>query len=194
MDLAEFATALRRSFLLIAFATVAAGGAAFAVSMALPKEYEAEARVLVGSLTDTSTDQLAAYRQQALTYVEFATSGPLLDRVIDELGLTETSVELARRIDARTPAGQPILRILASSPSAVESAELANAIADEITLLARPENATTSLATVYQPATVPTNPVSPRIPLNTIIGAGLGLVAAVGLALLFGTPSRGRPE
>jgi hypothetical protein len=46
-------------------AALIAGGVAFAVSESLPKEYDSQARVLVGSLTATSTDALDAYQRLA---------------------------------------------------------------------------------------------------------------------------------
>jgi len=176
--------AVRRYFWLVVVTTALAAGGAFLVSTALPKAYESEARVLVGSLTETSTDQLGAYVQLAQTYAEIATSVPVLDRVIAKLGLTETAQDLARRVEVRTPAGQPILRIKATSSTAAGAVQVANAIADEITNVARPADASTSLATVYQPGTNPVAPASPRVLLNTIIAAALGLALGIGLAVL----------
>jgi len=139
--------AVRRYFWLVVVTTALAAGGAFLVSTALPKAYESEARVLVGSLTETAQD-------------------------------------LARRVEVRTPAGQPILRIKATSSTAAGAVQVANAIADEITNVARPADASTSLATVYQPGTNPVAPASPRVLLNTMIAAALGLALGIGLAVL----------
>ena len=198
MDLGRFVNDVRRRLWLVVIATVVAAGAAFTLSTLLPKEYEAEAGILVGSLTDTSTDQLAAYRQLAQTYVEMATSGPVLERVIAKLELSADPRDLADQLDVRTPAGQPILRIKASSTSAVGAANLANAVAEEIKSLARIPGTVASLATIFQPATEPDGPATPRVLLNTVIAAALGLAFGIGLALVLanavGNRELGVPE
>ena len=184
MDLGRFVNDVRRRLWLVVVATVVAAGAAFTLSMLLPKEYEAEAGILVGSLTDTSTDQLAAYRQLAQTYVEVATSDPVLERVITKLELSTDPRDLAEQLDVRTPAGQPILRIKASGASPAGAADLANAVAEEIKSLARIPGTVTSLATIFQPASEPDGPATPRVLLNTVIAAALGLAFGIGLALV----------
>lgn len=192
MDLGRFANDVRRRMWLVVIATAVAAGAAFGLSTLLPKEYQAEAGILVGSLTDTSTDQLAAYRQQAQTYVAMATSGPLLDRVIARLELSEDAQAVAERLDVRTPAGQPIIRIKASSTTAAGAAQLANVVADEIRALTKVPGTVTNLATIFQPATEPDDPATPRVLLNTVIGAALGLAFGIGLALVLANPAGNR--
>jgi capsular polysaccharide biosynthesis protein len=118
-------------------AAIVAGLVAFAVSQSLPKEYDAQAGIIVGSLTATSTDELDAYERLASTYAELATSSPLLSRVIDRLGLTDSPVDLATRIDVRASV-QGIVLIDATSTNAIEAAQIANTIADEIVNLAQP--------------------------------------------------------
>lgn len=118
-------------------AAIVAGLVAFAVSQSLPKEYDAQAGIIVGSLTATSTDELDAYERLASTYAELATSSPLLTRVIDRLGLSDDPVDLATRIDVRASA-QGIVLIDATSTSPVEAAQIANTVAEEIVNLAQP--------------------------------------------------------
>ena len=118
-------------------AAIVAGLVAFAVSQSLPKEYDAQAGIIVGSLTATSTDELDAYARLATTYAELATSSPLLTRVIDRLGLSDNPVDLATQIDVRA-SGQGIVLIDANSTNPIQAAQIANTIADEIVNLAQP--------------------------------------------------------
>jgi capsular polysaccharide biosynthesis protein len=193
LDLAAFAPIVRRSLWLIVMIAIVAAGAAFLLSENLPKVYQSEARVLVGSLTETSTDQLDAYQRLAQTYAELATSTPLLNRVIGRLSLGDDPRRLADRIDI-LPSGGGVIRIVASAASPEEAAQIANAIADEITLLAKPPAAgSTSLAAVFQPAVAADVPAGPRVLLNTVIAALLGPVVALGFVLLFAT-IRGAPR
>ncbi len=169
---------------LILLLTAVAGASAFIVSQLLPKEYESEAKVLVGSLTETRTDQILAYQQLAQTYVELATTTPVLARVSDSLGLGVDPVDLRARIDVRAPIGQNVIRVVARAPAPDEAARIANAVAEEIITFARTAENEPSLATVVQPALPPEKPSSPRVVLNTVIAAALGFALGVGLALL----------
>ena len=116
---------------------IVAGGVAFAVSQSLPKEYDAQSGVIVGSLTATSTDELDAYERLATTYAELASSGPVLTRVINRLSLSDTPVDLAARIDVRATA-QGIVLIDATAPAPAQAAQIANTIADEVVRMAQP--------------------------------------------------------
>lgn len=163
-----------------------AGGVAFAVSQSLPKEYDATAGVIVGSLTAATTDQLDVNQRLAATYAELATSGPLVTRVIERIGLSDDPARLAARIDARAP-GQGIVRIKATALSPTEAVQIADVVADEILALATPVGKSASLARVVEPAALPDSPSSPRVFLNTLIAAILGLALGLGLALLVGS-------
>ena len=176
--------ALRRTIAAGAIAAVAAGVVAFLVSQALPKGYDAEARVLVGSLTATSTDELDAYHRLSQTYAELANSSLLLTRVIDRLGLPGDAARLASRVDARATS-QGIVVIAATAATPDEASQIANMIASEVLLLATPTGKVTSLAEIIQPATPPDRAASPNVLINTLVAAALGLAlgAAAGLAL-----------
>ena len=171
--------ALRRVIAAGAIAAVVAGGVAFVLSQALPKAYDAEARVLVGSLTATSTDELDAYHRLAQTYAELANSSPLLARVIGQLGLSDDPAGLSSRVDARATS-QGIVVIAATAASPDEATQIANSIAAQVLLLATPSGKLTSLAEVIQPATPPDHQSSPNVLINTLVAASLGL--ALGLA------------
>jgi capsular polysaccharide biosynthesis protein len=179
--------ALRRVIAAGAIAAVVAGGVAFLVSQALPKGYDAEARVLVGSLTATSTDELDAYHRLSLTYAELANSSLLLKRVIDRLGLPDDPAGLASRVDARATS-QGIVVIAATAASPDEAVQIANSIAAEVLILATPSGRVASLAEVIQPATPPDHPSSPNVLINTLVAGSLGL--ALGLAAGFALARR----
>jgi capsular polysaccharide biosynthesis protein len=189
VELSRFFEIVRGRLLLIALLALGSAAAAFLVSESLPREYGSEARVLVGSLTESSIDQLLANQQLASTYAELAKSTPLLARVAEKLSLSDDPTALADRIDVRAPTGQAIVRIVARGPSPVAAQQLADGVAAGILMLATPTGAVASLASIVQPAVYPDGPSSPRILLNTLIAALAGLGLGLGLALLF--PSRG---
>jgi polysaccharide biosynthesis transport protein len=189
VDLEHFWPAIRRYGWLILVMGLTAGAVAFVLSQLLPRSYESESGVLVGSLTETRSDELLAYQRLAQTYAEIGTSSPVMLKVIERLGIPETPAELAKRIQLRALTGQAIVRITATAPNAPAAVELANTVAEEIAILAQPTTPPgPSLASVYQPATVPTGPASPRVVLNAAVGALLGLAIGLGLALYLGRP------
>jgi capsular polysaccharide biosynthesis protein len=168
--------------------SIVAAAGTFLVLQVQPKEYEAEAKVLVGSLTETRIEQLGGYQQLAQTYAELSRGTVLLNRVIDRLGLNETPDGLADRLEVRAATGSPIVRITARARTPDDAAAVANAVADEVTQLARPDNEP-SLAQIVQPAVTPTEPSSPRVVLFTAVAALLGVAAGVALVAAYAQSS-----
>ena len=184
MEMSRFAAAVRDSWRLIISCAFAAGAIALLVSAWMPRQYNAEARVLVGSLTDPNYDQILAYQQLAQTYAQLATTTPVLIRVRDDLGLRDDVKHLAARVDARTALGQSTVRVIASASTAAAAAQLANAVAAEVARMAQPAAGQPSLATIVQPAVPPDSPSAPLVLLNSLIAAVLGLALGIGLALI----------
>jgi polysaccharide biosynthesis transport protein len=187
VDVAHVVAILLRKWWLLILCTAVASGVAYGVSSALPKEYSSQAKVLVGSLTEQRYDQTLAYQQLAQMYAEIATTTPVLSRVISTLGIGGDPAKLADRVTVRTATGQAIVTVVATASSPSDAERLAGAVADEITHLAQASDATTSLATVVQPAISPDGPSSPRVALNTAVAGALGLALGIGLALLLAT-------
>ena len=185
MELSRLVEIVRGRLLLIALLVVASAATAFLVSEWLPREYEARARVLVGSLTESSYDQLLANQQLAATYAELGKSTPVLTRVAEQLGLSDDPAKLADQIDVRSPASQAIVRIVTHGASPLAAQQLADGVAAAIVLLATPAGKTASIASIVQPAVYPDGPSSPRILQYTLIAAFAGLGLGLGLALLF---------
>jgi succinoglycan biosynthesis transport protein ExoP len=186
MDMAQFGAVIRRSLRLIVLVTVVATLVSYVVSVNLPREYQSEARVLVGTLSDPSMDKVNAYEQLAQTYAALATTTPLLSAVETQLGLTDDPLRLALSINARAPLGQSIVRITATASSAAGAAQLADAVAAQVADLGRPSKTEPSIATIVQPASQPASQSSPLVVLNTLIAGALGLAIGIGLAVLFG--------
>lgn len=184
MDLTEFFTIVRSGWRVIITVTLTAAAVAFLLSALMPKQYDAEARVLVGSLTDTSPDKLAAYQQLGQTYAQLALTTPVLSSVAVKLGLSEDPLRLGRRTSVRVAPGDNIVRIVASDSSPTAAAQLANAVAGQIIVMAKPSGGAPSLASIVQPALPPESPSTPRVSLNVTIAAALGLAMGIGLVLL----------
>jgi capsular polysaccharide biosynthesis protein len=184
MDLERFVAIVWRSIWLIILITVLAAVTAYIVSVNLPRKYQSEARVLVGSVTNPNIDILNAYQQLAQTYAALATTTPLLTQVSNQLGLNEDPTRLALALDVRAPAGESIVRIVATGSSPSAAAQLANAVAAGLTALGRAPGTDASIASIVQPALPNGIPSSPLVLLNTLVSAALGFALGVGIAIL----------
>lgn len=238
MDVRGWLIFIRDWLLVLLIGTAMAGAGAFLISSALPRTYEAEARLLVGQpLTNPDYTQLLAWQIVAQTYAEVATTTERLDRVVNVLGLDMTPAELGADVQVRAPANSTFLIITAQSADPQQAADIANALSDvllvggeddpvpQVTreqltqiddaisstteqiselLASAPLNATeegqlaqlqdqreqlrvergvvfdqlrnAATLTEVEPAVLPDEPVSPRILINTLVGAFVGLL------------------
>ena len=196
MELRDYLRILRRSWVLLVVLTLAgiAGGATF--SLLQTPQYEATTKVFVSASSADSVADLnagASYTQQIVrSYAEVVTTGLVLDPVISELGLDETTSELARRVTASATLNTVIVDITVTDDDPERAAVIANSIAENL-IGAVPELSPANAAgvvpvkvTVTQTAQVPDAPVSPRTSLNIALGALIGLALAIGIAVLRG--------
>lgn len=135
MDLQRQLRIARAWLPLILGSIIVAGVAGFLVSNLQPKVYEARATLVVGGLlTGVNPDynQLLVSQQLSHTYATITTTRPVLSSVIDQLQLSVTPEELARRIQASTEADSTLLNIAARDVAPGQAAAIANAIAQEL--------------------------------------------------------------
>jgi capsular exopolysaccharide synthesis family protein len=135
MDLRRQLAILRAWLWLVVASVLLAASAAFLVSGAMPKIYEAQNTLIVGqSLTaaNPNSDQLLAAQRLSQTYATVVTTRPLAQRVIVQLGLQMTADELLKEVRADAPTDTALIHITASDTDPVRAADIANAFADEL--------------------------------------------------------------
>ncbi len=154
---------------------------------------------------DSASDlnQGSSYTQaQMLSFAQLATLPIVLDPVVEDLGLSTTARSLAGRISATTANGTSILNIAASSSSPQAAADIANAVASELTSVIAEVSPTTTAgtasirATIVDQAVPPRYPASPNTKRNVLAAALAGLIIGLAAAYLrqaFDTRVR-RPE
>ncbi|MEM7117141.1 MAG: polysaccharide biosynthesis tyrosine autokinase [Chloroflexota bacterium] len=117
-------------FLILAIGTAA--GVTYWIGQNQPTFYEAKARLVVGpgidSLNPDSSD-LRTGGQLMQTYAELATTRPVMETIITDLGLTTLPDILARGIEVRATAETQFLDISVQDASAEQAAAIANAVA-----------------------------------------------------------------
>lgn len=196
MELREYATILKKNWVLIVIATLLGAAAGAGISFLATPEYQSRTQVYVsvraGAGTTGDLVQGANYSQQIVnSYVDVLTSGVVLEPVVEDLGLDITSSQLASYITAETPADTALINITVSSDSPEQAAEIANAVGESfknvVTTELEPEGqdgvSPVSLTTT-QVALIPSSPVSPNVPLSIILGLLVGLSVGVGIAVM----------
>jgi succinoglycan biosynthesis transport protein ExoP len=135
VDLRRQTAFVRTWFPLLVASVLLAAGAAFAVSSLQQKVYEAKATLIVGqALTGVNPDytQLLASQRLSTTYAAVATTRPILDVVITQLGLGETSDELSKHVRANAPLDSTLLTVVAQDTDPNRAAAIANALVEQL--------------------------------------------------------------
>ncbi len=159
------------------------------ISLYQTPTYQASIKILVGQRSAEDAKPLIplAYPDLTLTVAEVADTMPVAQAVVEQLNLPELS---AREVLANmTVEPEPVTMFvdISYTSSDPKKAQLtANAIgqvlAGKISEVGLGVNAITG--TVWAPATLPQNPVSPDPVRNTVIALVLGSLLGVALALL----------
>jgi receptor protein-tyrosine kinase len=143
----------------------------------------------------SSTGNESAYEQNQLaqdlvnTYAQLIRGRPMAAAVVDRLRLNISPVELQRRLVASTTTDTSLLTLRATSGSRAEARLIAQTVADEFVRragsLATPDSGQPSVTvTVVEPASLPGAPIEPRPLLNLGVGALLGFLVGLAIAVL----------
>jgi non-specific protein-tyrosine kinase len=135
VDLRRQVNVIRRWFPLLVVSVVLSGGVAFAVSSAVPKTYEARVTLIVGQSLSTANpdyDQLLVSQRLSTTYAAVATKRPMLENVIEELGLGVSPDDLAKRVRANAQADSTLLTIVGQDGDPSRAAAIANELASQL--------------------------------------------------------------
>src|SRR3954447_12667534 len=134
-DLARVLSVARRRLWVILLA-----GLAFAaltrVAVGGPASYQAETTILVGPVGGTYQD-LRASGQQAETYAQLATAGPVLVETARRLGTGVTVADLRRHITASADDVTRLLTLTVTAQSPRQAAAIAQAVTQELRVFTR---------------------------------------------------------
>lgn len=208
MTLQDYATILRRSWLLIVISTVVGLLIGLILSLLTTPLYQASAQMFVSVKSTSAVGEAYSgglfVQQRVKSYIDVVDSPAVLEPVIAELGLDMPYTALAGKVSAQNPPNTVLLNVVVTDTNPDQAAKIANAVAASYaTEIARLEgaeptstasptptpstttdtSATPVQATVIKPATEGSK-VSPRTRVNVMVGALLGLLIGVGIAVL----------
>jgi len=129
---------LRRWLWLPVLAAIISTAGAYLFSKDQPSVYEANASLLVGPGIDAPNPDVSALKaggQLMQTYAEISLTGPFLQSIIDDLGLSMSKNDLKGLIDIKTNQETQILSITVQDRDPERAAEIANAAANMLVRL-----------------------------------------------------------
>lgn len=153
-----------------------------ALSLLLPKQYEATATIFVAPPAGPTLD-ITQSEQIARTYTALASNPSVAEEVLPKLGLSLTRDELLGRMSFAPVERTQLIQITAQGDSPEEAVQIANTYASVFVARAESTNLTAGAktrVTISDPAVEPTSASSPNIPLY--LGFGLLLSLLLGFA------------
>ena len=195
MELRDYIRILRKGWVLIVMLTLVGVGAAAGYSIVQTPSYSATSKVFVSTQGTGSANDLVQGNsfttQRVKTYSQLVTTPIVLLPVIASLHLKITGEKLAALVTPTATLDTSIIEIAVTDTDPVRAADIANAVSSSLSSVVETiETSDTSGAvtpvklTRVQEASVPTAPVTPKIPLNIALGALAGLALGIGIAVL----------
>ncbi|PPG35696.1 chromosome partitioning protein [Pseudoclavibacter sp. RFBG4] len=197
MELRDYLRILHKNWIAMLICTLAGVAAGAGVSLVMTPTYSATAELYVSVRSSDGTEAQALNqgttfaRQAVQSYTTVVNKEIVTSRVVEELGLDLTPAQLASKITASNALNTVVIEISVEDEDPQLAATLANAVSANfievvVDELEKPEGAAPSLVKIQpvQSAQVPHAPVSPRVPLNIVIGAVIGIALGVGVAAL----------
>lgn len=187
IDLLELFYVVLHKWKMIVLSLLLTGACGCLISVFLiTPQYESTSVLYVLSKSTSITSLADIQMGSSLTndYVEVVTSRPIIEQVIQNLGLTdETYGSLKDKVSIDNPANTRLLKITVRDPQA----DIAKAIADELADVSK------SFISIKMDQAAPTvtqygyadgEPVTPNTVKNTVLGALIGAVLAIGVVIV----------
>jgi capsular polysaccharide biosynthesis protein len=160
-------------------------------SLAQTPVYEASVKLLVGqkeasSRPDNLSGNVEGLQKLTDTMAQAANSRPVAEAVIQQLGLQTDPQTFLSNLSVRTVTDTQFIQVSYRDPSPKRAQQVADAVGEEFSkqISTVSPSADAITATVWEPAQVPTDPVSPRLKFNIVFALVVGLMLGVGLAFL----------
>lgn len=197
MELSDYLRVLRRNWKTIVACTTLGLMIAAAVSMVVMPTYTAKTQLFVaiqssGSVADLQQGNTFS-QARVQSYVETVGTPVVLQPVIDSLGLSLTSAQLSRNVEASADLKTVIITIRADDASPIQAAavaqEVARSLIKAVDELESPTESGSSPVkmSVVTPASAPTERSTPNTHLNLALGLIIGLALGIGAAVVRAT-------
>ena len=193
MEIRDYLRVARQRWKLILGSVIVGVAVAVVITIQATPQYASTARIFVSTSNATSEDaaQGTGFSEQRVgSYADVLKSLDLSERVVDDLGLDISAQSLSEKIKAEVVPETVVLKITVTDSSPARAQEINTAVVTElqavVTELETPPGRRVPLlkATVVESPSLPASPEAPRPLINYGLGALLGLLLGLGLALL----------
>lgn len=174
-------------FWIVAISAIVFAIASFTISkFVIVEQFESVTKIYIlskqdGNAVTYSDVQLGT--QLTKDYAQLITSRDVLEKVISEMGLTETYEELEGKISVTTPTDTRIIAIAVTDENPENAQNIANSIR-EIAAVQIKNVMDIEAVNIVEKANLPQKPSSPSVPRWTIVGLLLGGILAAGIILV----------
>lgn len=192
MDFKDLYRVMRRRWRTIAAFFLLALVASAALSAATPRTYESTAKIFISVDTGDSANAYAAslfVPSRIDSYANLATHREVMSRVIGELDLDLGPQQLAEKVEAVREPDTVIINVTVTDGDPRQAQEIARAesetLVNYLIEIETPEGQTESriIPTITDPASFEPDAVSPRVLLNLVVAALIGLLLGVAVAV-----------
>jgi receptor protein-tyrosine kinase len=179
--------AQRRWLTIVVFFLLGLAGAG-ALTYTQTPEYESNARIFIS--VDTSGDSTQAAQgalfgiNRVQSYAQLATSREVMQQVISRLNLNLTPNQLAGKISSSVATETVIIVVKVTDPDPGVAQQIAKAESEVMTSFISDIETSPVKATVVDPASYNGSQVSPQPVLNLALGALVGFLIGLGVAVL----------
>jgi Capsular polysaccharide biosynthesis protein len=196
LELKDIGKLLKKSWIIILVFVIISTGIGAALSIyVLQKQYSATAMIMVSS-TNTPAAAQNGQAQNNMTmneydlnvklvdsYTVLCKSERILNQVIQKLNLNLTPKKLADLIKVNSEMNTDIISISVTNPSPQQSMDITNTLVDvfkqEVTNIMKMDN-----VQVIDYATLPDEPASPNVQVNTAAAFLIGLIISIIIAFV----------
>jgi capsular exopolysaccharide synthesis family protein len=194
MDLAQYLSIIVKRWLQVALITLAVTSVAAAVTLASTPQYTASTRLFFsvqGGNSISDLNQGSTYTESQLaSFAQVASTPRVLDAVIQQLSLDLTAQQLAAKLEVIPHPNTVILDISVTVGNPEVAAQIANAVAGQLSETVEELAPTQSdgsaavVASILTSASPPSQASSPNATVNLILGFLIGISLGVTSALL----------
>lgn len=189
VETTQYLRILRRWWWLLLTTTFAGGIMAYIASATITPTYRASSTLVVVQQQTPgiiARDDIETSSMLASTFRGMITVRPLLENAIARGQFPLTPDALRQSLTVENPRSSQLLVVSARASDPILARDIVNVVSD--VFINSDELALTSSVgkvSVIEPAVAPHTPISPKKPVNAILGASLALVATTMLVLLF---------
>ena len=195
MELSDYLRVLRSHWVGVLALVVAGVAAAAVFNLTQPQVYAANATGFVSAAGSGDNPALGSVadtlaKSRAKSYVDIARSRATAEGVIAELGLETSPSALIGQISVEQPLDTVLIKITAQDATPLGAQRIADAwvtaLADQVAEIENPNGRAQGALQIVpiEAAALPTEPVSPRVELNLLIGGVVGILLGLAYALI----------